>query len=84
MWERWNSWTPEKGFGEAGMNSFNHYAYGAIGEWLYRTVAGIDLLDPSGRVVRNSTTRELDLSGLPRGVFFARSAGLSLRIGVLD
>jgi alpha-L-rhamnosidase len=46
MWERWNSWTPNKGFGEAGMNSFNHYAYGAIGEWLYATVAGISELAP--------------------------------------
>lgn len=42
MWERWNSYTKEKGFGDVGMNSFNHYAYGAIGEWLYATVAGID------------------------------------------
>jgi alpha-L-rhamnosidase len=41
MWERWNSWTPEEGFGDMNMNSFNHYAYGAIGEWLYGTVAGI-------------------------------------------
>lgn len=46
MWERWNSWTPDKGFGDAGMNSFNHYAYGAIGEWLYATVAGISELAP--------------------------------------
>ncbi|MBI2497535.1 MAG: family 78 glycoside hydrolase catalytic domain [Opitutae bacterium] len=46
MWERWNSWTKETGFGEVGMNSFNHYAYGAIGEWLYASVAGIDL-DPA-------------------------------------
>lgn len=42
MWERWNSWTPEDGFGDVSMNSFNHYAYGAIGEWLYSTVAGLD------------------------------------------
>lgn len=46
MWERWNSWTKEKGFGPVDMNSFNHYAYGAIGEWLYATVAGLGL-DPS-------------------------------------
>ncbi len=45
MWERWNSYTREEGFGSASMNSFNHYAYGAIGEWLYNTVAGIEL-DP--------------------------------------
>ena len=43
MWERWNSYTRDRGFGNAGMNSFNHYAYGAIGEWLYNTVAGIEL-----------------------------------------
>ncbi len=42
MWERWNSYTKDRGFGHVGMNSFNHYAYGAIGEWLYATVAGLD------------------------------------------
>ena len=47
MWERWNSWTPDKGFGDAGMNSFNHYAYGAIGEWMYSTVTGIGELAPA-------------------------------------
>ncbi|MEI6493476.1 MAG: alpha-L-rhamnosidase C-terminal domain-containing protein, partial [Verrucomicrobiota bacterium] len=41
MWERWNSYTKESGFGSAGMNSFNHYAYGAIGQWLYERVAGL-------------------------------------------
>lgn len=43
MWERWNSYTREHGFGDAGMNSFNHYAYGAVGEWMYATIAGIRL-----------------------------------------
>jgi alpha-L-rhamnosidase len=43
MWERWDGWTDENGFQDPDMNSFNHYAYGAIGEWLYRYVAGIDL-----------------------------------------
>jgi alpha-L-rhamnosidase len=43
MWERWDAWTHEKGFNDTGMNSFNHYAYGVIGEWLYGTIAGIDL-----------------------------------------
>jgi alpha-L-rhamnosidase len=46
MWERWNSFDKEKGFGDASMNSFNHYAYGAIGDWMYSTVAGI-ALDPA-------------------------------------
>jgi alpha-L-rhamnosidase len=45
MWERWDAYTHDKGFNDAGMNSYNHYAFGAIGDWLYSTVAGIDL-DP--------------------------------------
>ncbi len=45
IWERWDGWTTEKGFQDAGMNSFNHYAYGAVGAWLYSQVAGI-ALDP--------------------------------------
>ncbi len=46
IWERWDGWTAERGFFDPEMNSFNHYAYGAVGEWLYGTVAGLDL-DPS-------------------------------------
>lgn len=42
MWERWNSYTRDKGFQDPGMNSFNHYAYGAIGEWMYRYMVGIE------------------------------------------
>jgi alpha-L-rhamnosidase len=41
IWERWDGWTADKGFQDPGMNSFNHYAYGAIGDWLYRVVAGL-------------------------------------------
>lgn len=40
-WERWNSYTISDGFGSAGMNSFNHYAYGAIGEWMISGALGI-------------------------------------------
>ncbi|GGD86096.1 alpha-L-rhamnosidase [Paenibacillus nasutitermitis] len=43
IWERWDGWTDEKGFQNPGMNSFNHYALGAVGEWLYRYMGGIDL-----------------------------------------
>ena len=45
IWERWDGWTQENGFQTPDMNSFNHYAYGAIGAWLYNTVAGIEV-DP--------------------------------------
>ncbi len=41
MWERWNSYSHADGFGDAGMNSFNHYAYGAIGQWMYERLAGL-------------------------------------------
>ena len=42
IWERWDGWTAERGFQSAWMNSFNHYALGSVGEWLYRFVLGID------------------------------------------
>ena len=42
IWERWNSYTKESGFGDVGMNSFNHYAYGAVAEWMYKYMAGIE------------------------------------------
>jgi hypothetical protein len=41
IWERWNSFTLAEGFGPVGMNSFNHYAYGAVAEWMYGYMAGI-------------------------------------------
>jgi alpha-L-rhamnosidase len=43
IWERWDGIKPDGSFQDAGMNSFNHYAYGAIGEWLYRVVAGLEI-----------------------------------------
>lgn len=42
IWERWNSILPDGKISSTGMNSLNHYAYGAIAEWMYRTVAGIN------------------------------------------
>ncbi|MEI6175744.1 MAG: glycoside hydrolase family 78 protein [Verrucomicrobiota bacterium] len=47
IWERWNSYTKEKGFGDVGMNSFNHYSYGACSEWMFRSMLGIET-DGSG------------------------------------
>jgi len=45
IWERWDGQKPDGTFQDVGMNSFNHYAYGAIGEWLYSYVGGIRI-DP--------------------------------------
>lgn len=47
IWERWDGWTPDGGFRAPAMNSFNHYALGSIGEWLYRGVAGVDQAEDS-------------------------------------
>ena len=42
IWERWNGIRPDSTFEPASMNSFNHYAYGAIGDWMYREITGLD------------------------------------------
>ncbi len=54
IWERWNSLLPNGKFGELGMNSLNHYAYGAIVEWMYRNMCGINPLEehPGFRKIR--------------------------------
>ena len=41
IWERWNSYMVDKGMGPRGMNSFNHYAYGCVCQWIWESVAGI-------------------------------------------
>jgi len=43
IWERWDGQKPDSSFQNPGMNSFNHYAYGAIGKWMYQVVAGIGI-----------------------------------------
>ncbi|MFF4345887.1 family 78 glycoside hydrolase catalytic domain [Streptomyces sp. NPDC001530] len=67
VWERWNSYSKKDGFGPVEMNSFNHYAYGAIAEWMYEAMAGIAKdpahpgfkhfflqphIDPTGKITR--------------------------------
>ena len=63
IWERWNGWTHDEGFADPTMNSFNHYAYGAVGEWLYATVGGIDL-DPEHPGYRHIVLRPKPGNGL--------------------
>jgi alpha-L-rhamnosidase len=46
MWERWDGIRPDSSFEEPSMNSFNHYAFGAVGDWMYRVIGGIDI-DPA-------------------------------------
>jgi alpha-L-rhamnosidase len=58
MWERWNSYTKDKGFGPVSMNSFNHYAYGAIGQWMYERIAGLSA-DPANPGYKHFFVRPL-------------------------
>jgi alpha-L-rhamnosidase len=55
IWERWDGWTPDKGFQNPGMNSFNHYSLGSCGEWLYENLAGVAMAPGT------AAYRELDL-----------------------
>ena len=43
VWEHWDGLKPDGSMWSADMNSFNHYAYGAIGEWMYRVMAGLEV-----------------------------------------
>lgn len=58
IWERWDGWTPDKGFQDVGMNSFNHYSLGSCGEWLYSTVAGIQC-DPAAPGFKKTVIRPI-------------------------
>ncbi len=49
IWERWNSYTKDKGFFNPAMNSFSHYSFGAVSEWMFRRLAGIDTDGPGYR-----------------------------------
>ena len=43
IWERWDSYYPERGFQSTFMTSFNHFAFGSVGEWIYKAILGINL-----------------------------------------
>ncbi|WP_339286557.1 family 78 glycoside hydrolase catalytic domain [Paenibacillus sp. FSL E2-0201] len=52
IWEHWDGIKQDGSFWSDDMNSYNHYAYGAIGDWLYRTAGGIELLEPGYKKIR--------------------------------
>lgn len=52
IWERWDGWRPETGFQDPLMNSFNHFALGSVGEWLFSGLGGISALEPGFRRIR--------------------------------
>lgn len=52
LWERWNSILPDGEFGPAWMNSFNHYAYGAVADWMFQHLGGLQIIAPGYRKSR--------------------------------
>lgn len=52
IWERWNSYNKTEGYNPMSMNSLNHYAYGAIGEWMYERIGGIAPLEAGYKVIK--------------------------------
>jgi alpha-L-rhamnosidase len=65
IWERWDGVRPDGSFEDPSMNSFNHYAYGAIGDWMYRVVAGLDM-DPAQPAYRHALIHPQPGGGLTR------------------
>lgn len=52
VWERWDSMLPDGTINPGEMTSFNHYAFGAIADFIYRRIGGIEILEPGHRAVR--------------------------------
>jgi alpha-L-rhamnosidase len=75
IWERWDGIKPDGSFQTASMNSFNHYAYGAIGDWLYRAVAGIDTYEDGVGY------KHIRIKPNPGGGFTYANADLETRYG---
>lgn len=63
IWERWDGIKPDGTFQDPSMNSFNHYAYGAVGDWMYRTITGLEL-DPAEPGYRHAVIRPRPGGGL--------------------
>ncbi|MFY7828832.1 MAG: family 78 glycoside hydrolase catalytic domain [Flectobacillus sp.] len=72
IWERWDSMKPDSTFQDPSMTSFNHYAYGAVGDWMYRTIAGIDTKEADGAGYKSSIIKPVIGGGLTyaKGYYF--------------
>lgn len=88
IWERWDGWTSEKGFQDPEMNSFNHYALGSCGQWLFEGVAGLEpgapgyrhiLLNPrAGGGLTHASARLETLRGTLRSAWSLRAGVFTL------
>ncbi|AUS06312.1 rhamnosidase [Tamlana carrageenivorans] len=73
IWERWNSYSKTEGYNPMSMNSLNHYAYGAIGEWMYERIAGIAPLQAGYKIIR--------IAPIPKAPLTSASATLNTPYG---
>jgi len=73
IWERWNSYSKAEGFNPQRMNSLNHYAYGAIGEWMYERIGGIAPLEAGYKKIR--------IAPKPRNPLTSASASVNVSYG---
>ena len=84
IWERWDGQKPDGSFQDTGMNSFNHYAYGAIGDWMYRVMAGIEI-DPAAPGYKHILIQPqpgggfTSASAVPRDALRPRGLGVDAR-----
>jgi alpha-L-rhamnosidase len=78
IWERWDGQKPDGSFQDVGMNSFNHYAYGAIGAWMYGVVAGLDIDE------RAPAYKHILMAPKPGGGLAAASASLDSIYGPIQ
>lgn len=80
VWERWDSYTHERGFQNAAMNSFAHYAFGAVAEWMFRDLAGIDTQVPGfAHLLLRPRPPQPGTNGSPPGLSWVRAHYDSIR-----
>lgn len=78
IWERWNGIAEDGSFGPVSMNSFNHYAYGSIVEWMYRYAAGINPVEEAPGVSRSR------LAPKPNSMLSYAKASVRTQYGMLS
>ncbi|WP_141309990.1 family 78 glycoside hydrolase catalytic domain [Streptomyces spinoverrucosus] len=87
MWERWNSIMPDGSFGPVDMNSFNHYAYGAVGDWMFQNIGGLSAIEPGYKRSRIAPVPGGNLtegSGSLKTVYGPLSSSWSTHNGAVD